>query len=98
MIAARILAASPHDALRDGDRALVLAQRLVAARRNSQSLETLAMALAEPGRFAEAARVQREAITLAKTSGRGDLVRLRSNLARYEKNERCRDPALSESG
>lgn len=62
-----ILATSDEDSLRDGKRALQLAQHGVAAggREQAGPLETLAAAFAETGDFAEAVRWQRKVVELA---------------------------------
>jgi tetratricopeptide (TPR) repeat protein len=61
------LAVQADDALRDGARALQLAEALVAssAQRNADHLEILAAALAETGRAQEAAQAQRQALAVA---------------------------------
>lgn len=90
---ARVLAAAPVPAVRDGDEALVLMRQLVTNRRSIDVGETYAMALAETGHFDEAVKVQQELI--ASTSGAGVesvLRRLRANLHRYERHEACRTP------
>ena len=46
---ARLYAAAPDDRVRDGQRALALAQDLVRRQRSADELETMAMALAEVG-------------------------------------------------
>jgi TPR repeat protein len=53
-----ILATSRHDDLRDGPRAVVEAQALVAGHRSANTLDTLAAAYAEAGRFPEAVATQ----------------------------------------
>lgn len=66
-----LLAVSRDDRVRDGARALGLAERAVAltARRDVMSLNTLAAAQAEVGRFAEAAATMVAAIELAQAQG-----------------------------
>ena len=55
--------------------------------------ETMAMTLAELGRFAEAAEVQRALIGAAEMARLPDAVRhLTVNLRRYERGEPCRTP------
>ena len=51
---ARLLAASPDPQVRDGREALALARALEQEHKTTAVAETMAMALAEPGRFAEA--------------------------------------------
>ena len=91
----RVLAASPDGNVRNGKRAVEMARELVATRRGPVTLETLAMALAETGRFEEAESSQREAMAFAESAGlAGFLERLRMNLERYRNGEPCRDPAV----
>ena len=55
--------------------------------------ETMAMALAEIGRYAEAARWQRDAMAEARSSGRTVLLpRMADNLKLYERGRPCRAP------
>lgn len=91
---ARLLSASADPTLRDGSRALELADGLVAAQRSVDALEVRAMALAELGRFDEAAQAQSEAIELATgQSDRAALIEwMRSQLARYASGEPSRAP------
>jgi len=91
---ARILAAAPDDAVRDGPRALTIVQSLEKAAAPSVALvETAAMALAENGRFAEAVARQRQAIAMANDARRTDLAtRLAENLRRYESRMASRTP------
>jgi hypothetical protein len=58
-----LLATCPEDTVRDGPRAVVLAEQIVAAvPRDAVYLNTLAAAYAEVGRFEDAAATQEEAI------------------------------------
>ena len=63
-----LLATSPEDSIRDGARAVELAERSVSitGRQDVMSLETLSAAYAEVGRFAEALGIGREALALAE--------------------------------
>jgi len=63
-----LLATSPEDAVRNGARAVELAERAVALtqREDIMSLETLSAAYAEVGRFEDALRTGREALALAE--------------------------------
>ena len=63
---ARLLAASPDPSLRDGARALELAEQAI-AEPTLQRAETLAMSYAAAGRFDEAVQVQRDLIDQAKS-------------------------------
>lgn len=91
---ARLLAAAPHDRIRDGRRALAIVQRLLGSQQPSLVLaETTAMALAELGQYAEAAKWQRDAITAARQAGRVDLLQHMANkLSLYEHGKPCRMP------
>jgi superkiller protein 3 len=90
---ARLLAACPDDAVRDGRRAVSIARSLVRAERSLSHIETLAMAHAESGAFARAVELQRSAVAAAEKAGRADLVsRLRANLELYEAGRPCRNP------
>jgi len=90
---ARLLAAAPDDAVRDGQRAMELVQRLLEAGRTLDLGETMAMTLAELGEFERAAAVQRDLIVGAERSGLDDLVgSLTVNLRLYERGQPCRSP------
>lgn len=90
---ARVLAAAPDDGVRDGTRALALVQPLVEQGRSPAILETMAMALAEVGRFDDAVRWQSEAVALARRAGRRELMpHLSENLRLYEARRPCRVP------
>ena len=85
---ARLLASAPDDAVRDGPRALSMMQSLEKNVAPSVAVtETMAMALAENRRFAEAVARQRQAIAMATQARRADVAtRLSENLRRYESN------------
>ena len=90
---ARLLAAAPDDALRDGARALALAQGLAENVRTTAVAETVAMAHAELGRFAGAVEWQRLAMSVAAEAGQPAAVqRMSANLAAYLRGEPCRTP------
>jgi tetratricopeptide (TPR) repeat protein len=91
---ARVLAAAPAGAVRDGARAMEIVAALGRQYGASPALvETRAMALAETGKFAEAAATQREAMNALRAQGRADLAqRLTTNLQRYEAGMPCRTP------
>jgi tetratricopeptide (TPR) repeat protein len=95
-VLARILAASPDAAARDGRQALSMAQQLEAAMgeaKTTQLGETLAMAFAEVGNFAEAAAVQRSVLNAASRAGLSpDVRRMSANLRLYERGQACRTP------
>lgn len=90
---ARLLAASPDAGVRDGRRALVLIQAVVADHKTTGVAETMAMALAEVGEFRGAVEWQQVAIDVARDAGRPDLAnRMTANLALYRQGRPCRTP------
>jgi len=90
---ARLLAASPDGSVRDGERAVELADRVVAARPTTWNAETLALALAEAGRCDDAAAVQEKAVTAYESADAPDaLAAARALLARYREERPCRYP------
>ena len=90
---ARLLAAAPDDTIRDGTRALALAQALVERLRTTAVAETMAMAHAELGQFTEAVRWQRLASSVAAGAGQAAAAqRMGTNLARYLRGEPSRTP------
>ena len=91
---ARLLAAAPDDRVRDGARALRLVEAQLRDEQRSLDLgETMAMALADLGRYTEAASLQRDLITGAERGGLHDVAaRLTQNLGLYEHRKPCRTP------
>ena len=91
---ARLLAAAPDDRVRDGQEALTLVQTLLRADERTPDVgETMAMALAELGRYDEAVAVQRDLVAGGERAGRQDIVeRLAANLRLYERGAPCRTP------
>ena len=84
---ARLLASAPESGDRDPARALALALEVVQAKATSQHAETLAMALAENGRFAEAAGLLRQLLAEGqKREGPRLVAYWQDQLAAYEKN------------
>lgn len=69
LLLARLLAAAPDAAVRDGERALELARGLHRERPSVRHAETLAWALAETGRFEEAADLVRHALEVVRRAG-----------------------------
>jgi Flp pilus assembly protein TadD len=92
----RVLACSEDPAVRDGARALSLAERLLAAGDTPEREALAAMALAELGRLPEAVSRQRRAIETATGAPGGAppaaLARLRAHLASYQAGKPCRSP------
>ena len=89
---ARVLAAAPDDRVRDGARALAIATDLLKTQKTPGLAETMAMALAEVGRFDEAVKWQRDAIALYQGAPPGLVTRLMQNLREYENRRPCRTP------
>ena len=90
---ARLLAASPDDAVRDGARSLPLAQALFDGFPSLEHAETLAMALAEVGRLEDAASLQENAVQAVLAAGRFDaLPRVQEALERYRQGQPARQP------
>ena len=90
---ARVLAAAPDAAARDGSQALAITQQLLSAGRTTQVGETLAMAYAEVGNFSEAAAIQRSILEAASSAGlTPDVRRMTANLRLYERRQACRTP------
>jgi tetratricopeptide (TPR) repeat protein len=90
---ARLLASADDPEVRDGERALDLAQRTLRAGTTPSRVETLAMASAEVGLFVDAIRLQRQAVLMVTMEGRTDLLpRLEANLDRYLAGQTCCAP------
>ncbi len=89
-ILARHLAACPDPAVRDGARAVELALEVYQKVPSAESIETLAMAYAEAGRFEEAVEWQEHLLTLAQDAGDSAAVaRIGGNLERYRARQSC---------
>ncbi|HEX2463547.1 MAG TPA: tetratricopeptide repeat protein, partial [Thermoanaerobaculia bacterium] len=101
---ARLLAACPDRALRDGARSVALAEELARGDATPAIRETRAMALAQVGEFDRAAALQAELIEVNQSAGDGrpaaveaTATRLGANLDLYRRGQRCcasDDPAL----
>ena len=90
---ARLLAAAPEATVRDGGRALALVEPVMKAAATLDAAETVAMALAEVGRFDEAAALQREAVAQAHRIGDARAAaRLAAGIALYERRQPARTP------
>lgn len=88
---ARLLAAAPDPAVRNGGVAVQLATRVVQAAPTLGHLETLAMALAEADRCAEAAEVQRQILDLPNLAPAG-IAKFSVAAQRYAQGPPCRAP------
>ena len=87
---ARLLAAAPHPSLRDGGRSLALMAAVLESATVPSYVETQAMALAEVGRFEDAAASQRAVLAEVRRRGlTSDAERLERNLERYGAGMNC---------
>ena len=93
----RVLAAAPDDRVRDGQRSQAITERLLQSGKTIDLGETMAMALAERGQFAEAVAIQRSLIQASIRSELGGVTKhLTANLLRYERQQPCRMPWASD--
>ena len=91
----RLLAACPDAAIRNGQQALRLLQKVFERVKTPdfEQVETLAMVYAELGLFDRAVQVQRMMITEVTRAQRSMLATLlQENLTRYQRREACRQP------
>jgi len=92
LLMARLLATCPDDTVRDGTRALELAQGLLERDPTVEVIQTTAMALAELGQFRKATRWQQRAIAGAQEAGQKESARLMSRqLDLYRRGRPCRE-------
>ena len=90
---ARLLATVPDETVRQGDRAVALAQQVFDLAANADHAETLAMAWAEIGNFTEAVRWQERALSLLPDGGDGASTEAaRQRLEQYRNQQACREP------
>lgn len=90
-----LLATCPDDKLRNGPRAVELAERAaeLSGGKQPEMLDTLAAAKAEVGRFAEAVTAARQALELARQQKRPALVEaLPARIALYQAGKPFRQP------
>ena len=93
-----VLATSPDDSLRDGAKAVQLAEQAmrISGRRIPVLFRTLAAAYAERGQFSEAIQTAQQGIELANTQGNSELAtELSGNIALYQERQPLRDPSLT---
>ena len=93
-----IYATSPDDSLRDGLKAVQLAERAmhISGRRIPIIFRTLAAAYAETGQFSQAIQTAQEAFELANSQGNSALAaELQSNIALYQERQPLRDSSLT---
>jgi|TARA_B100000686_G_scaffold149085_1_gene156375 tetratricopeptide (TPR) repeat protein len=87
----RILAAAPDAEVRDGMEAVSIMQERFKGPVSLEMYETMAMALAEVGRYDEAANWQRQAMSVAEQNDRSDVARMMAEaLALYEQGRPAR--------
>ncbi len=90
---ARVLAASPDPAVRDGERALEIAERVLRRESTVEHAETLAMALAEVGRSAQAITWQQQVMARLDPVAQPERVAAaRARLESYQRGEPVRSP------
>lgn len=90
---ARLLATSPDAAVRDGERAVELARSVVDEQPALDHLETLAMAMAEAGRFAEAVSWQQRALDRERETSSANSPQRLERLRLYQAGQPLRAPA-----
>jgi protein O-mannosyl-transferase len=93
-----VLATSPDDSLRDGAKAVQLAEQAmrISGRRIPVLFRTLAAAYAERGQFSEAIQTAQQGIELANTQGNSELAtELSGNIALYQERQPLRDASLT---
>jgi len=88
-----LLATSPEDDVRDAAKAVEVGERAarLTSRQDPLSLDTLAAAYAEAGRFDEAAATAREALELEARRGTADRA-LADRLSLYTSGRKAREP------
>jgi len=88
-----LLATSPSSDLRNGARAVTLAQPLAVLYDSWGYLDTLAAAQAEAGNFAAASRTERKAVDLAQAQASATTLReLQQRLTLFQRDEPYREP------
>lgn len=92
-----VFATSPEASIRDGTRAVELAERAlrISGGKIAMIYKVLAAAYAESGRFADAAETAQRGAELATSQGNPALAaELESNLALYQSGRQLRDPSI----
>jgi len=93
-----VFATSPDDSLRDGAKAVQLAEQAmrISGGRIPIIFRTLGAAYAENGRFSEAIQTAQRGIELANSRGNSGLAtELQSNIVLYQERQPLRDPSLT---
>lgn len=96
-----LLATTNDDELRDGERAVGLAQRAIQLTGHPypETLDTLAAAYAAAGRLEEAINTARQAIEIARSSGRNERAdEIEARLLLYEQGQPYRAPKVETGG
>jgi hypothetical protein len=88
----RVLAAAPDANVRDGRTAVDLGEGLVRQARTWRTLEALAMALAETGRWTDAVARQREALDMFQRTTGGTSGAMSDVLRGFERHQPSRMP------
>ncbi len=93
-----VFATSPDESLRDGAKAVQLAEEAlrISGRRIPIIFRTLAAAYAESGEFSKAIQTAQQGIELATSQGNPGLAtELQGNIALYQEQQPLRDPSLT---
>jgi protein O-mannosyl-transferase len=93
-----VFATSPDDSLRDGAKAVQLAEEAlhISGRRIPIIFRTLAAAYAESGQFSKAIQTAQQGVELASSQGNSGLAtELQGNIALYQEQRPLRDPSLT---
>ena len=93
-----VFATSPDDSLRDGAKAVQLAEEAlrISGRRIPIIFRTLAAAYAESGEFSKAIETAQQGVELANSHGNSSLAtELQGNIALYREQRPLRDPSLT---
>jgi tetratricopeptide (TPR) repeat protein len=93
-----VFATSPDQSLRDGPKAVQLAEQAlrISGGRIPILFRTLAAAYAESGEFSKAIQTARQGIELASSQGNSGLAtELQGNIALYQEQRPLRDPSLA---
>jgi len=93
-----VYATSPDDSLRDGKKAVQLAERAmhISGRRIPIIFRTLAAAYAENGQFSQAIQTAQQAFELANSQGNAALAaELQGNIVLYQERQPLRDSSLT---
>jgi tetratricopeptide (TPR) repeat protein len=94
-LAASLMATSADATIRNGPEAVTLAERArdLTQAQDISVLDTLSASYAETGRFEQAKNAVGQALALAEKQGDADLAaKLRAHQARYEANQKLREP------